>query len=246
MQLSLFPRQIVSLSEPDEESSCLFGYAEADNGLDYAVKADVAGAPVRATEWLCTVVASDIGIAVPNCAPLVDRSGETYFGSEWLGGISDRAIGLQILNGQLPARDTQAQLSKIFAYDLFIFNEDRNIKNYLFPMVRGSHRIIAFDFDAAFLTRWPQLDLPLRADCATITNMRLFSRHWALEIGAAEAVLDELEKYPYDRIQSIIAAMPSDWLSAHLREELRSWWLEGGRERRVADVRVGLRNGTLL
>lgn len=83
MQRTLaIPQRINSLWNPSTTTASRPRFAEAADGLDYAVKHDEGGRPIRAMEWLCTQFASFVHIPVPPCSLLDDGVGNILFGSQ--------------------------------------------------------------------------------------------------------------------------------------------------------------------
>jgi hypothetical protein len=58
--------------------------ARVDDGLDYMLKDDSGGVPVRAREWICHALADNAGLPVLEYRPILDSVGRVLFGSRYL------------------------------------------------------------------------------------------------------------------------------------------------------------------
>ena len=142
-------------SVPEDTSLRGFGEAEADDGHRYYIKGDAHGRLVRASEWICTHLAEEVHIGAP--APMVVEllDGNVVFGSRRIAGVADSVLTLSYLttpslsNGQTITPGLQSVLSSLYAFDMFIFNDDRHFGNYLSVDDNGRRRLYAFDFSRA-------------------------------------------------------------------------------------------------
>ncbi len=166
-QLPLFARKATIEFPQQKASADSLGEAEADDQNRYYIKGDAHGRPVRASEWICTHIAEEVHIGAP--APMVIErlNGDVVFGSRRIAGVADSVVTTAFLtsqtmsNGQSSAPGLQAILSSIYAFDMFVFNDDRHFGNYLTIDDNGTRRLYAFDFSRALLWHWPWQGYPL-------------------------------------------------------------------------------------
>lgn len=102
--------------------------ATCDDGLDYCIKHDEGGIPIRANELICTHLARAVGIAVPTCTPVIDLDGKVLFGSQIYGDDINDNVG-PFQRGILTTEQME-HIWKTFAFDLFVNNDDRHVNNY--------------------------------------------------------------------------------------------------------------------
>lgn len=227
------------------------GEAEASDQQRYYLKGDLGGKPIRASEWISTQLAELIGIAAPAVAILRRSSGETVFGSRRLIGVANEIVTRNYL---LTASASNIQpaviglcplLSAIYAFDLFVFNDDRHLGNYLSLDDNGVRRFYAFDFSRSLFWRWPWIDFPEPFDNTRTWGSVLRSLH-GFDIGAAEAIVDRLRTVSRAMVESIMFGMPDDWLSDAQKQEFLDWWDSPARIARLDALSMGLANGSLL
>jgi hypothetical protein len=127
----------------------------ADDGCDYVVKDGETGGSVQATphsEWFCTQLATAIGIASAPCAILNMLDGTTAFGSRWEGGVLNPSIAghwwEKVKSGEIPLDDIRGTLSRIYAFDNFVFNPDRHCGNFIVREQRDGFAVLAMTIHA--------------------------------------------------------------------------------------------------
>ncbi len=118
-QLELLYRKVIVTYPAPAASARRPVRARVDDGLDYMLKDDSGGVPVRAREWICHGLADYAGLPVLACRPVLDGTGRVLFGSQYLlnggpGGVS----GYKILAGALPLAEACNVLSALYAVDL--------------------------------------------------------------------------------------------------------------------------------
>lgn len=136
-------------------------------------------------------------------------------------------------------------ISSIYALDMFIFNEDRHLGNYLSIDDNGVRRFYAFDFSRSLFWRWPWVDFPASNQHTRVYGGLLRSLH-GFEAAAAEGTLDRLGAVGVSTIETFINRMPANWLPAQLGHEFLTWWSGSERLKRIETLREGISNGTLL
>src|SRR5579863_6283967 len=136
MQGQFLPR-IIRSSFSSANSADSLGFAEANNSLEYLVKQDGRGHPVRASEWICSSLARHVGIPTAPFEIVQLPDTTLAFGSQLIGGLEDESKRPGYLTGTYPIDGFSAILAAIYAFDLFIGNEDRHGGNYLFAQIKG-------------------------------------------------------------------------------------------------------------
>lgn len=249
-QLALFPRK-TNFEFPAPEGKDIFSLVEADNGKKYYLKADVGDTPVRASEWLAYRLAGTVGVPVPRCDFIQTLSGDIAFGSEALDGASRRAETVLFLEGRtinelgVPNPGLQASLSAIHALDLFLNNVDRHMGNFLIVPDGEDRRLYAMDFARSFFWRWPWDGFPKPDDLTSEAWTELRERH-GFDLSAALAIVNRLGIISASDVEGLLAHMPAHWLSNSLQSELLAYCRGGGWAARVASLREGLGNGSIV
>lgn len=250
-QTPLFARKAIVELPLRQNSADALGEVEADDQHYYYVKSDAHGQPVRASEWICTHLAEDVHIGAP--APMVIelRNGNVVFGSRRIAQVSDLLTTANYLttptltNAGTATNGLQNILSSIFAFDLFVNNVDRHFGNYLTVEDHGVRRLYAFDFSRALFCHWPFSGFP-RGDCKTRECGKLIRMLHGFDLTAALDTLDRIAGLAPNTLQVFISRMPADWLPEATRTAFVDWWSNGGRAARLADLRRGISDGTLL
>ncbi|WP_315747566.1 MULTISPECIES: HipA family kinase [unclassified Bradyrhizobium] len=250
-QLQLFHRRALIVFPPAMLTADSMGEVEADDGLRYYVKSDVHGKAVRASEWISTHLAEAVGIAAPNPVTMQMPNGEVVFGSRRIIGVADQLQTQVFLSTPSIGNVNQSTpglgilLSKIYALDLFLFNDDRHANNYLSVNDNGVQRLYAFDFSRALFWHWPWAGYP-PPQCNTRRVGAILRSHHGFDLVAANSVLDALAAFAPASLQGFINQMPADWLPASLHAQFMSVWTAGARQSRIDDIRKGLSDGSLL
>lgn len=227
------------------------GEAEADDGHKYFLKGDKLGHYIRASEWIGTRLAETVGIAAPSCAVIQRMNGELAFGSRKIMGLVNDVETMNFLmaptlsNSEGRPVGLSGILSAIYAYDLFIFNDDRHLGNYLSVDDNGTRRFYAFDFSRAVFWKWPWDGVPPSGNNTRVYGSILFRTH-GFDTIFAHSVLDRLGALTGQDMQKILDGMPSSWLAPDRRGEFIGWWDGPGKIARVDDIKKGVKNGTYL
>jgi hypothetical protein len=227
------------------------GEVEADDHHMYYIKGDAHGRPVRASEWICTHISEAVGIGAPTPSAIEKNDGAVVFGSRRISGVADSAITVSYLstptalNVGIPVSGLTPILSSIYALDMFINNDDRHLGNYLTVDDKGTRRLYAFDFSRALFWQWPWNGFPQQGANTRRWGRMLQGLH-GFDQNSAFGTLDRLSDLAPNTIEGFINAMPSDWLSAAIRAEFIDWWTSSAKKVRIAELRAGISNGTLL
>lgn len=250
-QTELFPRKVLRLDPPQKRTADALGEAEADDNHRYVVKGDAHNRRVRASEWLCSRVAEAVGIGVPQVALLEMPDQSIVFGSRRLAGVAGEIHTQAYLltsnypQMAVPVVPVAYTLSAIYVFDMMIHNDDRHLGNYLAVAESGTYRLFAYDFSRALFWAWPWNGFPA-AGTNTINVGRLLRSKHPFDMAAAEAVLDRLGALPPSTVERFVREMPGDWLPDPAQTEFIAWWSGPDRNARVATLRKGLKDGSLL
>jgi hypothetical protein len=249
--LMAFPLRAVNEYPPRQLTADAAGEVEAIDGLRYHVKGDQKGQAVCASEWLCTKIAEEVGIAGPNPAVIQMLDGRLVFGSRRISGTADQIITTAFLttrsqpNLQTPVAGLCRILSNIYTFDMFIYNVDRHFGNYLSTEDSGARRLYAMDYSRALFWGWPFSDFPGRHENTRICGTRLRQLH-GFDETSAFGLLDQLNSLAPAIVEGFINRMPPAWMPESLRFAFMGWWLNGGRVDRLTSLRMGIGNGQLL
>ena len=215
----------------------------ADDGRLYYCKADKDGRAVRAIEWFATSLAKHLRISVAEAAIIEDDDGQTYFGSRSPTSLADEVEVQRYLGtpatGELgqPIPWLGQYLAQLFAFDMFIDNPDRNLRNFIIDRDGGGPRLQAIDFASARLMNFSVERFPIESENTVWVGRIVRGTHGA-HLSAALEMLDWIAAVPFDAVETIIGQMPDDWLNLDQREGLRGIWSDGRRNDRIARLRA--------
>lgn len=250
-ELMAFPLLAVNEYPPRQRTADTSGEVEAIDGLRYHVKGDQQGRAVCASEWLCTKIAEEVGIAGPTPAVIQMLDGRLAFGSRRISGTADQVITASFLttpsqsNVQTPVAGLRRILSNIYAFDMFMHNVDRHFGNYLSTEDSGARRLYAMDYSRALFWGWPFNNFPGTHENTRTHGTKLRQLH-GFDETAAFGLLDQLNSLAPAIVEGFVNRMPPAWMPASLRFGFMGWWSNGGRAGRLTDLRMGLGNGQLL
>lgn len=152
-----------------------------------------------------------------------------------------------VADGTIPLTDVASALSHIYAFDQFVWNEDRHAQNLLVFRQHSKFAVHAFDYLRAWITHgFPLPPIPLMQTCNTVSQHRSLVGSWGIEYIDAREVdvtLKKIRNIPVSRIQRIIEQHPQDWLPAHQKNAILSWWGSPTMLSRLNDISTGVRNG---
>ena len=249
---SLFPLRISTIY-PDLVNGADISFScEADRGGTYYCKGDKGRRLIRATEWFCTHLAAHLGIPTPECAILEHpRTSETFFGSQQLSSLaSDVELSTFLRNpqrGELgqPAEWPGAYLSGLYAFDLFVSNPDRGMNNFLLNREGLTRRLCVFDFASVDITVLAGMNFPVASDATVHIGRFLRDRHGFFRQAAFE-MIDRLSAVPAETIAGFLKRMPGDWMHAEQREGICELWSGKRLGGRLAALRTGIADESLL
>lgn len=250
-QLPLFARKALIEFPPTGLTADCMGEVEADDGARYHIKGDANGVPTRASEWIGTLLAEEVGIQAPAAMPIELINGSQVFGSRRISGAADDTATTTFLlapassNQLAPVRGLGPILSAIYALDMFIFNVDRHIGNYLSVDDNGVRRLFAFDFSRSMFCTWPWQGVP-PPNCNTRRTAALLRQLHGFDPAVASVTLDRLGSLSPTTMEGFIKRMPADWLPRELLNEFMAWWSGRSRPDRLEALRKGFGDGTVL
>jgi hypothetical protein len=246
---SLFPNLPVRAkrSNPMTGSADCKQVCRCDDGCDYAIKEAAVLPTMPHNEWFCAKLAERVGIGTPTCR-IVDVQGIECFGSRWEAGEEsdwwNRAFA-----GPISFPDLAPGISRVFAFDLFVHNEDRHLNNYFVQKQRIGYAVLAMDFGRAWLfSGMPPPPLPMAPAANTIGDLRKLLRLFGPFIDSAETddVCDRLATVTDSEVAGIIASHPSVWINTAQKDQILSWWRSPERQNRITTIRNGIKDGSLL
>jgi hypothetical protein len=217
-----------------------------DDGSDYAIKISKPFPGVRHTEWLCYHLGERVGLASPPCQMVEMPDGTIAFGSRWETGEIKNWWN-EVVSGTIALSDLNGPLSRLFALDLFINNDDRHLNNFFIRKQYKGHSLISMDYSRAWLLhRFPLPMLPLPPTVKTVLAHRVLVHLFGnfLDIGEATKVLEDLRKVNHTEIANIIRRHPKNWLTISQKSSIMKWWKSPERIQRIDGILAGLANGT--
>lgn len=217
-------------------------------GGTFYCKDDKPGRLIRAAEMLYTRLAGHVNLPTPFCSVIELEDGSTLFGSLANESIADEFEVRAFLSKQqvneigAPSAWIGQTLARIYAFDLFIGNPDRSLRNFM--LERGSRMLAAYDFASAELTALSDQRFSVEHSHTIFVGRFLRNVH-GFEIAFAFEMLDRLNAVPVELVRNILGEMPDDWLPADQRGVLCDVWVNQ-RPTRLAALRAGLKDGSLL
>jgi hypothetical protein len=251
-QPSLFSLRASTIYPGKPNGADILFHCESDQGGTYYCKGDHSGRFIRATEWFLTHLAQHVGFATPECA-VVERDdlGETFFGSRQICSpacsIELHAFLMTPQKNELgqPSNWPGAYLSQLYAFDLFVGNPDRSLTNFLLQKEGFGRRLCAFDFASANLLNMAGIKFGVASDITVSIGRLLRHRHGFFPKSAIETI-DRLAAVPAETIVGFLRQMPNDWMSAERKEGICELWSKHQIASRLAALRSGLSDESLL
>lgn len=264
-QSSSFALEITAMAPANTITAHLKMFVIADDGQEYAAKGINDGYSehvlvpnpdqIPAAEWLCSNLAEICGLPIPNYKILLDKNkGDYYFGSR-----IELACDETILNELIwldriknASEQLKKQLWAIHAFDLFIYNIDRHINNYLYVVNRSnSFDIQAFDFSLSSLVLgWPK-EVDLNAfpkNCNTSNSWSYIKKITGVKheyTKSALKILDKLKLIDVSKIKNIFEGMPGQWVNKELKNNLIDWWQSPARLSKIDLVIEEIKNESI-
>ncbi|HCW94820.1 MAG TPA: hypothetical protein DHU88_03305 [Pseudomonas sp.] len=221
------------------------GFCKCDDGLDYAFKQVAPGAEfVPATEWLCGHLSNTCRIHTPPMEILHGLDGRMWFGSRIEGGTldADQCV-MELASGEMDKRilNLRERLSAIYAFDMFVNNSDRHLKNLLFRTSLEGVVMLAFDYSLAWLAHGAALDLYLTPESKTRQVRSFLDTLYGFDLASAEKVLNAIQGLPADWIDGPVGAMPGEWQHGVDVATAVAWWKSDARAIRCETIKGALK-----
>lgn len=222
----LLPLHITRLEpSPGNTADCRH-IGVGDDGLAWAIKRVVDGQHIPLSEYICSMLAAAVGIAVPPCEVAELPNGELAFASRWEGGtLADGDT--RRLFGQ-PGEVPVGPLWRIHAFDLFVANHDRHAGNYLIREDRAfpdRRQCLAFDFSRALCAAaCPVPSFPLPQHCNTMLLWQVIEQIHGRATHEALATVEKIRELPGDSISKLCHALPDTWIASDVLDNLDTWW----------------------
>ncbi len=257
VQEPLLSLEVISMRPALGGTAHLKNTVIASDGLEYAVKSvtdgdtsELKGLPnpkqIPASEWLCTRLGEMCGLPTPPCRVIYDSGSSDYlFGSRYdLAATSKPEDEINFAASLMSSSSIlRKQVWAIYAFDQFVFNIDRHLKNYLYTKNRdGDITVQAFDFSlAAMVMGWPN-----KVGDSLIPQGYNTTNYWnsirALTLNdktcreSALSILNNIDKVSVNDIERIFVEMPGSWINPLHKEALTSWWSGSGKKERLNAV----------
>ena len=186
-----------------------------DDGHEYVVKLDVPDRFAAHNDWFCSSLARRVGLPGPAFNPVRHTDGRVWFGSQWIAGeIPD--WWLHVSSGGIPFAVLADDWARIYAFDLFINNTDRHLRNFMVINTGGTYTLHALDYGRAWLHNgMPIPALPLPPLCKTVLAHRVIraTLNTLFSIPAATQVLDAIGAVQLQEIRRILYDQDENWLT---------------------------------
>ena len=246
-QLNAFPIHLVQVDPANLGTADAAFFAQGANGLEYCVKSVAKTPSAPAAELVCNSLAGLCGLATAQFDIVELPDGTLAFGSVWEGSALKQQQAIQVLMGKKVGHQVGPNLSRIYAFDLFVHNVDRHLGNYLCVAGRTpGHSVKVYDFSRAFSANgWPLPNLPMPPSANTVRAFRQLRRFHAFDLTGVQEFLVKVDAIPFSAFKSIIDDIPPNWMSAELQKKVVKWWADEHSDR-ITKILAGLKNGSLL
>lgn len=228
----------------DTNEGCFCG----DAGT-FVIKKDNVHAALPHCEWFCSSLALASGVPQVPFSIVHHPDGNYWFGSQWMNGKTKDWWNLAA-QGSIDFTALADDLSRIYAFDLFIHNVDRHANNFMVVPEGNGHRVYSFDYSRSWIVNggFPPANLMTDPAVATISVKNWLKLNFGnyVNINAAVEVLDRIEAMDTAGVQRIISTHPKEWLTQQEEDAIINWWNNGMASARVAAIKTGLNDGTLL
>lgn len=246
----LTPLRILSIDPANLGSADAVGVARCDDGLEYALKDGAASPTTPHDELFCTELAQALGIACPPYAVIEDGSGGHYFGSRWEGGVITQDPWQElVVRGDIPFAVVAPVLARVFAFDLFVYNVDRHLGNFLARTTRGGAGLLTMDFSRAWrMHGFPPPPLPMPDQTNTIfchRELKLIVGDF-IDMAVVNEFLSRLAAIGAPQIERIIDRGAPEWISTPDTKAVLDWWGSPARMERIEEIRKGIQDGSYL
>jgi hypothetical protein len=250
-QNQLFWKRVSTVYTSKPNGADIAFMCEVAEGGTYYCKEDSGPRTARLNEWFCTNLARHLGIPTAACAIIENDEGHTYFGSlRHHSTVDDFLVKKYLSTPRLDELGSHSGwlgrfLAGLWAFDMCLDNYDRDYGNFV--LWRDGSRLVLAPID--FASAQP-LSLPTArfavAPMRTILVGRILRKlHGSFDESAVE-MTHRIAAVPIVTIRSILTGIPDDWASAAQKEAICDAWTSGRLGSRLAALRAGLEDGTLL
>ncbi len=143
---------------------------------------------------------------------------------------------------QLPLlHSCAADISRIYALDLFVANDDRHLNNFLFrdQTLAGQRTVIAMDFSRGLLIRgWPSDPVPMPMGSNTMRQIQALKVLGIWDAAAATLTLNSIATVTASEAEHWLKAMPRAWLATSRIDAIVQWWDSPAFGQRLADCGI--------
>jgi hypothetical protein len=251
--VSLIPIRVKSKYRALTQAQAVTGpcFGTCEDGLEYVLKSDSAAYPsVRSTEYVASAIAEIVGLPIPPSRVVEDTDRSWIFASlvfeHTTQTVATTSQFLHLLNGPKPSQEVIKQMSRIFAFDMFICNDDRHINNYIFRKQNNEWRVLAIDFSHSLFARWPLENNLVDPNSRTRETMKVVAAHWGFDVDEAKRCLFRIARIKRESVAAILRHMPKGWLPQTEQDALLNWWGGSGKKDWVRKIWTGLDNGSFL
>lgn len=222
MQPQLVPIQIINEFPSSGSSADLSRIGVGDDGNQYALKTLGDSPFLPISEWVGYHLCHALRIKTPDFAAVKMIDGSLAFGSLWdfsLEQFPKFPTPVDFVNFFAPLKD---QIAEIYAVDVFLPNEDRHGRNFLFRRTALSTFPLAFDFSRA----WLMLGLPFGKELTAPCNTLNWWNYLKQQLGLLPAlhILDEIEQLPDNWLEGILNLAPASWTASFDVSKCVDFW----------------------
>lgn len=225
-QLPLLALQVNTSMSSDLGTADLERIVGCNDSHFYALKSMEVHTLLPATEYLCYKIAGACEVPTPMGAIVLTPPNQIpAFGSRWEGGLTELTARGAVSVLEL-YRECSGVLSATLALDLFLGNDDRHMKNFLFRKTHGERfAAIAIDYSRAFLVKgFPFDQFPQSANTRTNATINLHKRGETWNGPFAVHALGRVLEISTAHLEHWINEMPKEWLSRSDAAKLLHWW----------------------
>jgi hypothetical protein len=252
------PAKVVRMDPPNLGGIHAQAICVCDDSASYVMKDGTHDPRIPHAEWFCTHLADRVGIPSIPCRILElppDANGvrKKVFGSRWEAGeipISPAPWWLRVEQKTIPVSHVAPVLSRIYAFDHFVHNFDRHLKNYFAQKSPSGVSIFSVDYSKAWVcNKFPLPPMPFDLGDShhrTVFSQRELTRRWGPWMINNEIVslLSGIGKITKDDVKYIMQTEPDEWLSKRQLSAIVKWWGSAEFKSRIAEIVAGITNGT--
>lgn len=244
-QPPLFPIDIQRTEPAPFGSADCTHYGVGFDGLPYLLKRVAPHNPyMPAAELICARMAAACQVACAAGYVANLPTGEQAFGSRAESGVLSLNQMASLLTDISFWGRVAPMLAAIYAFDVFVRNEDRHLGNYLVRHTFAGSDLMAIDHSRALLvTGWPHKLLKLPR-CNTTQCQNHLRNLTPFRLNDALAAIDRLMALDDDWFGRNICDLPAPWWPTPDRVKIERWWVRH-RKSRLARLRKRIQNGTV-